>query len=361
MHRSLTVAIFVASIVALAACRDDRPSSGIVNPVWEVQYTDSTALFIGLSVVDEQTVWVSGTGGRFVRTTDGGETWTSGVVPGADSLQLRDVHAFDADTAFVLSIGSGTDSRIYRTTDGGERWDLVFRNEDPDAFFDCFSFWDRRRAFAFSDSHENEFHLVKTSDGGETWYRIDPALVPDARDGEGAFAASGTCVVTRPGGRGWFATGASGVDTRVIRTDDYGTTWDEAPTPIASASPSSGIFSLSFLDDENGVALGGEYGAPDTLVLNVAVTTDGGASWTAAGRSNLTGAVFGGAYVPDAPTPTIVGVAPTGTDYSTDNGATWTRIDDTSFWSVAFAGPDAGWAVGPASIARLRTGASRRP
>jgi photosystem II stability/assembly factor-like uncharacterized protein len=340
----------------LSACDQEAgndASVGIVNPSWHIQYSDSTALFIGISVVDEYTVWVSGSGGKYVRTTDGGETWIPGTVPGADSLQFRDVHAFDATTAYLLSIGNGPSSRIYRTDDAGSTWNMVFQNEDPNGFFDCFSFWDRDHGIAFSDSYENEFQLITTDDGGTSWNRIDPALVPDAREGEGAFAASGTCVVTRPGGYGWFSTGASSVDTRVIRTTDYGATWTEAPTPIASFSSSSGIFSLSFLDDMTGVALGGEYSNPDTLVQNVAVTSDGGASWKLGGQSNLTGSIFGGTYVPDAPSPTIVAVAPTGTDLSTDNGMTWTRIDSSSFWTVGFVHAGAGWAAGPTNIARL--------
>ena len=333
---------------------DENASTlGLENPSWNIQYTDTTALFIGISAVDESTVWVSGSGGRFVKTTNGGSSWTAGVVPGADSVQFRDVHAFDGNRAFVLSIGPGTDYRIYKTTDGGSTWGMSFQNQDPNGFFDCMSFWDENRGIAFSDSYEGEFQLIQTSDGGESWSRIDPEVVPDAHDGEGAFAASGTCVVTRPGGLGWFSTGASSVDTRVIRTTDFGATWTEAPTPIRSDSPTSGIFTLSFLDDDNGIAMGGEYNVADTLVLNVAVTHDGGASWAEAGQSNLTGSIFGSSYVPGAPTGTIVGVAPTGTDYSTDNGATWTRIDSSDFWSVAFVHADAGWAIGPQNIARI--------
>lgn len=357
MPRRIPIYLVILFLSCLSACDQSDGETyrlALENPSWQVEYTDSTALFIGVHAVDENVVWVSGSGGRFVRTTDGGATWSPGIVPGADSLQFRDVHAFDADTAFLLSIGNGSSSRIYLTEDGGATWSKVFQNDDPNAFFDCFSFWSRDRGFAFSDSYESEFHLIQTNDGGASWSRIDPGAVPDAREGEGAFAASGTCVVTRPGGLGWFSTGASSVDTRVIRTSDYGVTWSEAPTPIRSDSPTSGIFTLSFLDDSNGIAMGGEFNVADTLVLNVAVTDDGGVSWHAAGQSNLAGSIFGASYVPGTPTPTIVAVAPTGTDYSTDNGMTWTRIDSSSYWSVAFVNAGVGWAVGPQNIARIQ-------
>ena len=356
----LNSAVFSLSLLLLAGCApsaDEVPvATSIQSPTWHVQYEDSTALFIGMYAVDANTVWVSGNGGRVGRTIDGGTTWEVKPVPGAESLQFRDVHGLSADVAYALSIGNGTDSRIYKTVDGGATWDISFQNTDENNFFDCMSFWDDARGFAFSDSYEGEFTLMRTMDGGATWARIDPAAVPDARPGEGAFASSGTCVVTRPGGLGWFVTGASGVDTRVMRTTDYGDTWSEVVTPMESGASTAGIFSLSMLNDTHGAIFGGDFGQPDSVFANVAVTRDGGASWTMAGSSNLGGSVFGGAAIPGAATESYVAVAPTGSDLSVDGGQTWNRIDSVSYWTVAFHSPDAGWAAGPGRISRFMNG-----
>lgn len=340
------------------SCRQAESAQTIIaNPRWEVQYADSSALFIGLFAVDSNIVWAAGSGGRVARTIDGGTTWTVRVVPGADSLQFRDVQGFSANDAVVLSIGNGPSSRIYRTSDGGKTWTLAFRNEDPKAFFDCLAFWDRERGFAFSDSHDGEFTLIRTDDGGRTWQRIDPSKVPDARPGEGAFAASGTCTVARPGGLGWFGTGASGVDTRVVRTTDYGATWHDVKTPIASRTTGEGIASLAFLDDRHGMAFGNRLAGPDSTYANVARTTDGGATWTLTRSQALGGVVYGGSYVPGAATPTLVVVGPSGSAYSTDDGDSWTRIDSTNTWTVMFISPTAGWSAGRGHISRFRNGA----
>ena len=340
----------------LWACGPSQPPETGWDPSWEVQYADSTLYFWAVSIVSEDTVWVSGTRGRVARTTDGGKSWTVFAVPEAQELQFRDVHAFSGLEAFVLSIGEGTDSRIYRTTDGGSSWELSFRNQDPNGFYDCLSFWDRDRGLAFSDSHQGEFTLLRTLDGGSSWHRLDPASIPDARPGEGAFAASGTCLVTRPRGLAWFGTGASGVDTRVIRTPDYGESWEEAPTPIRSTDGASGVFSLSFLDDRTGIAVGGKYNQPDSLYDDAAVTFDGGASWSLAAPTGLGGAVSGVSYLPGAPTRTLVAVSASGgTALSQDNGESWTIFDTTSYQAVAFLGPETGWAVGDGRISRFRS------
>lgn len=355
--------------VGLGACQtadDNQEISavvGISNPSWVVQHTDTTTNYIGLYVVDEQTVWASGSGGTVTRTSDGGKTWTSSVVDGASELAFRDIHAFNDHTAYILSIENenATDQRIYRTDDAGMSWSLVFKNQDENSFFDCLSFWDERRGMAFSDSFEGEFRVIRTLDGGNSWEEVPDDRLPDAHPGEGAFAASGTCVVTRPGGLGWFPTGASGIDTRVFRTADYGETWEASPTPIKSGSSTAGIFTLSFLDDHIGIAMGGDYLFPDSLFMNTAVTMDGGATWTRGGQSNIKGSIFGATYVPGAATPTVIAVAPTGSDYSTDNGQTWTLFSDTNYWSVAGVSPAAVWAAGPGQIARLTSGTENTP
>ena len=64
------------------------------------------------------------------RTLDRGATWQNVSPPGTASLGFRDVEAFDADNAVIMSIGEGPDSRVYWTADGGAHWTLAFQNQD---------------------------------------------------------------------------------------------------------------------------------------------------------------------------------------------------------------------------------------
>ncbi|HEX6938871.1 MAG TPA: YCF48-related protein [Longimicrobiales bacterium] len=315
------------------------------RPTLTPQESGTTALLQAVSAVSDRIVWVSGHRGTVLRTTDGGRSWQRLEVPGADSLEFRDIHAVDERTAYLLSAGPGELSRIYKTTDGGRSWTLQFRNAAPDAFYDCLAFWDERRGIVFSDAVAGEVILRTTDDGGAHWTRVPPDRVPDAQPGgEGAFAASGTCVVAGPGGRGWIGTGAA-PQARVFRTEDFGRTWSVTTTPVV-AGDVAGIFTLAFRDALHGVALGGDLDRPDAHTDNVAVTADGGRTWSLAGRTRLPGAVFGAAYVPGAPTPTLVAVGPGGMDYSFDEGRSWAPADTAAYWAVGFARENASESAG---------------
>jgi len=311
------------------------------------QDSGTSERLIAVSPVSDRVVWAGGTGGTYLRTTDGGATWSAGTVPGADSLQFRDVHAVSADAAYLLSIGRGSQSRIYKTTDGGETWERSFMSPEPEAFFDCMAFWDAHHGLAFSDAVDGSFYLVKTTDGGDTWNRIPSDTLPAAAEGEASFAASGTCLVTVGDSTAYFGTGA--VDTaRVVKTSDRGRTWTAYSTPIEAGSPVAGIGSLAFLDPRHGVAMGGimtTENAPDTTIASVARTGDGGRTWSLT-ASPFPG-VFGGTYVPGIEPATLVVAGPHGLAYSMDDGQSWHRVSDRSHWSVAFTNPKAGWAVGP--------------
>jgi photosystem II stability/assembly factor-like uncharacterized protein len=322
------------------------------QPSWELQDSGSTARLRGLSVVSRRVAWASGSAGTVLRTVDGGATWTSVGPSDVADLQFRDIEAFDARHAVILSIGEGEASRVYRTADGGRTWTETFRNDDPLAFYDCLAFLDDRHGLALSDPVDGRFRILSTRDGGRSW-RVRPTEgMPAALAGEFAFAASGTCLVTAPGDgrRAWFATGGAEA-ARVFRTADGGRTWAVTDTPVPSG-PTAGIYSLAFADHRHGVAVGGDFTVPDTAPDAAASSVDGGRTWRSAvvePGEYRSGAAF---LAPRARTALAVG--PTGSDLSRDGGRTWHRFDDGSFDAVACVW-GACWASGEAGrVAALR-------
>lgn len=315
------------------------------------QASGTEALLQAVSAVDERVVWVSGHRGTFALTTDGGATWRSARVGGADTLQFRDVEAFDSLTAYLLAAGSGVLSRIYRTDDGGRNWRLQFLNTDPEAFFDCMAFWDRDHGVAVSDAVRGRLVILTTANGGVSWDPVSEAAIPDALPGEGAFAASGSCLARAGNRHAWIGTGAPG-GARVYRTTDRGRTWTVAATPI-TAGQAAGIASLAFFDERCGFALGGRLGAPGEYSDNVALTRDGGVTWVLASRPPFTGAVYGSAPVPGR-TMVLVAAGPRGLAVTRDGARTWALVDGGNWWAVGCASARACWAAGPGGrIARL--------
>lgn len=306
---------------------------------WIKQDVDTAAGFRGLSVVSEKVVWASGSGGTVIRTIDGGKTWNVIAVPDAGKLDFRDIEAFDANTAYILSIGNGEASRIYKTTDGGATWLEQFRNKNESAFFDAIACWDRDNCMAMSDPVGGKYVLIQTTDGS-VWREIGTDKMAPARDGEAAFAASGTCLVTQ-GPRNIFLV-SGGTDARVFRSDNRGLTWFVADTPLPKGTSGSGIFSIALRDAKNGVIVGGNYENPDGAINNLAFTTDGGRTWKAG--KGLTGYRSAVAYINNR---SIIAVGTNGTDISRDGGRTWSKFGSENLNAVASKGSRAVWAVGP--------------
>lgn len=188
-----TVLASGAAAVAPAQAAHPHPHA----PSWTRVDAPTDQQLRGLDAVNGRTAWVGGSAGGVWRTTDGGRTWDDVSPAGADGLLFRDIEARNARTALALSIGEGTDSRIYRTTDGGRTWGEAFVNDDESAFYDCLAMYPGDRfGLAVSDPVDGKFRIISTRDGGASWQLVDPAGMPDAVDGEFAFAASGTCLVT---------------------------------------------------------------------------------------------------------------------------------------------------------------------
>jgi photosystem II stability/assembly factor-like uncharacterized protein len=346
------LAVFIVATFAFASL-SAQELSPITEPTLTPQNSGTTNGLIAVSPVNPQVVWASGRAGTFTVTTDGGQTWKAGVVPGAETLQFRDVQGFSANVAYLMSIGTSGDPgdfRIYKTEDGGATWTLQFQNQLPGAFYDCFAFWTPGRGIAQSDSVNGVFPTLRTTDG-TTWQDISGNM-PPALPGEGSFAASGTCFATQGGRNAWVATGASSI-ARILATRDGGDTWNAYDTPLVTG-PSAGAFTVAFRNPWNGIVGGGDLDPSDPNSAGTAISSDGGVTWTLTNPPPVTGAIFGLSYVGkngigggNDGRAVVITANQGGAAWTPDEGTTWYTLPGVSgFWSVAFASPKAGWLVG---------------
>ena len=289
--------------------------------------------FRGLSVVDENVIWASGSNGTWIRTIDGGKHWAIDSLTTEDRLDLRDVEAFDANTALLMN--AGFPGKIYKTSDGGKSWRTTYSNTDPAIFLNGFDFWDEKRGVAYGDPIDGRLLILTTTDGGESWQEVPAGCIPVKLEEEAGFAASGTGIVT------WdhdlVIIGLGGTEARVFSAtfDDKNKTdscyrWKADTTPVISGRSGRGIYSISFGSRKNGVAVGGAWNE-DSLAATKVYTNDGGHNWHLGKGEDAYRS--GSCYMRNE---TYLATGPSGTDITYNGGRHWSRLDGEGMNAIAF-------------------------
>ena len=316
---------------AVLSCQATVPKSSATlqaTPRIAIQTTGATSTLFAVYAVNDSVVWASGSRGVVLRTTNGGKSWTRRPVPNGERLEIRDVHALSADSAFILSIGNGSASRIYFTTDGGANWKLQFQNADTTAFYDCITMLDSKVGVVFGDASQDRTMVLRTDNGGATWALLPQTNVPAPVKGEGAYAASGRCVVHAGKKNVWIATG--GPESRVFSSDDAGVHWSLHKTPFVHTE-TAGLSGLDFRDPKHGIGVAGDMSKflkTDTAQAVVAITNDGGKTWELRSRPGLPGALTGVVWVAGVSNETAVAAGFGGVFYTTDAGRTWATVSN---------------------------------
>jgi photosystem II stability/assembly factor-like uncharacterized protein len=349
---SSLITTLLAWTTGTASLQNDYSSNFPSNLTWTITPTNSTRQFRGLSPVSDKVVWVSGTAGTVLRTTNGGSSWMNvspNLLPeNATTFEFRDIQAYSAKVAVILSIGEGNASRIYLTRDGGNTWKPTFINSEATAFYDCMAFENERHGLAMSDPVDGKFRLIETWNGGATWAIVDPSGMPAAITGEFGFAASGTCIEAAAG-RWYIASG--GVDPGRIFRSINGRDWRVSNSSIAGG-PAAGVFSVRFRDANHGVAVGGDYEKPAGNVNISSWSRDGGATWTAS--DTFPGGYRSGVSWVPGRRETAVAVGTSGSDITYDGGRNWRTIDNETFDAVECIEKHLCWASGSRGrVARL--------
>ncbi len=213
----------------------------------------------GLSVVDNNIIWVSGSNGYVGKSIDGGFTFEFNQIHPYYSAEFRDIEAFDENTAVVMS--SVQPACILKTVDGGKIWREVFRDNRPEIFLDAIDFHNNR-GVCLGDPINNKFFLLYSNDKGDSWFTPDTSKLPDARKGMAAFASSGTCIQFINRSKIMFGVGGYIFPTFYQGTYK-GSKWDMNMFGFAENVASSGIFSILFFNSRDGYVVGGDYLLPD--------------------------------------------------------------------------------------------------
>ena len=296
------------------------------RPTVEIISSGNGISLRGLSVVNDNVIWVSGDKGTVGRSNNGGKTWNWMTVTGFEKNDFRDIEAFDGATAIIIAVGEP--AYILKTTDGGESWKVVYENKTKGMFLDAMEFWNEQAGIVVGDPIDGRFFITRTFDGGNSWQDIPFANRPVADSGEACFAASGTNIRALDRDEAVFISG--GLKSRLFIRDA------PIPLPIIQGKETTGANSIAVWDKlklsggKRMIVVGGDFSNPSSTDKNCYFTNDGGKSWSAPNT-----APHGYRSCVEYFSKTdLFSCGLNGVDYTHDGGKNWKWISKESFHVV---------------------------
>lgn len=244
------------------------------TPTVEILTSGTRTSLRGLSVVNENVIWVSGSNGMVGKSSNAGKNWKWTTVKGFEKSEFRDIEAFSSTVAIIMAIGEP--AHILKTTDGGETWKIVYENKTKGMFLDAMDFMSGQHGMVVGDPINNKPFLATTSDGGETWQELkDQRVITDS--GEAFFAASGTNLRMFKEGRFYLVSG--GTKSSLI------TQKGKTGLPLVQGKETTGANSIDVLDNGMGketdhmIIVGGDFNADSIIDKNCFISSNGGKTW----------------------------------------------------------------------------------
>lgn len=300
--------------------------------------------------IDGDKAWYAGNNGKYGYVSLSGEKAFSGVIA-QDTLfpEFRAI-AKTKDAIFILN--AGTPALLYKISKDGRKNKVVYTETGSRVFYDCMMFKNDKEGMAMGDPVNECLSVITTTDGGETWKKMSCLKLPDAVEGEAAFAASNTNL-KMIGDKVWMVSG--GKKSRVFVSENKGQDWKAYDTPIVQKYESTGIFSVDFYDENIGFAVGGDFANAKNNASNKMLTEDGGKTWNLVADKIGFGYASCVQFIPGSDGNELLTVGPSGIFYSFDRGATWKKIyDDSSLHTLRFADDKTVIAAGNGRIIKLK-------
>ena len=212
---------------------------------WTIQFYSSMGdIFYGLSVVNQNVVYVSSYGaennscmsswGGIIKTSNGGTNWT-GIPDLGIYVGFKSVHFINQYTGWA----AGNDwsctysmSRIIKTTNAGENWSITY--------FDSSNYWSSPQEGKMMFIDELNGYIIdhcikKTTNGGYNWFDTDSAST---------MGAKGFFFINKD--TGWMVR-----SNPIKRTDNGSMNWSLQYTPITSW-----LYSIYFINELTGWTVG---------------------------------------------------------------------------------------------------------
>ena len=276
----------------------------------------------GLSVVDDNVFWASGSNGTVARSVNGGKTIQWLTVKGYAQRDFRDIEAIDSNTAIIMAIAEP--AIILKTRDAGKTWYKVFEDTSKGMFLDAMDFTDLY-GIVIGDPVNSKMFIAETYDYGETWTKKDDLPLLDS--GEAMFASSGTNskALNTSTYKRMIVTG--GLKSSVILLPVNRHLGNiRLLLPLVQGKESTGANSLAVYR-KNMFVVGGDFSNDKDTVGNSAYSSDNGKTW----KKPITPPHGYRSCVEYITSQNLIACGTSGIDISADGGKNWQLISRQSF------------------------------
>lgn len=246
---------------------------------WIKQDSNTLAWLHEVFFLNEKTGWISGSNGTFLKTEDGGKSWTQDVKFTDDNI----LQIFFADSMNgwllcernIYSLGAKTPSYLLKTSDGGQNWEKIEfgnagRGRVTKFLFDLYG-----TGYAFGEAG-TFFKLPQMEDewqkmSSPTRYLLHDGTFNDQSNGV-IVGAGGTILFTTDAGLSWNQANifgdktakfnavyftnqkngwAVGADGKIFQTFSGGKTWREQ-----QSGTTKNLNDVFFINSAEGFAVG---------------------------------------------------------------------------------------------------------
>lgn len=232
---------------------------------WVTRDLGFTGDFFAISMINENTGYVSGQNNRVLKTIDGGITWSAKTGPSpVSSSQLYSMEFLDENTGFVfVNFSTVSGGNVFKTTNGGDNWTQYTTGAPSENIYSA-DMVDANTGYCTMNSSGRS--VYKTTNGGVTWDSLKTRTAGFTSNVKSVSAPSANTVYICQ----------SGGTNRVGKSTDGGANWTSFTMPVVAD-----FTSIYFINDNTGYVTGNSTTA-------ICRTTNGGLNWTTQNTHGIT-------------------------------------------------------------------------